>query len=123
MSSPSSATWAMSAGMAYEAMVNNAGALDALIVILNDNDMSIAPPSGDEPISGAAGTRARPGAGRSATSAQADRPSGQARRQGDHPGGGEDARAMRPAARCSRSSASSISAPSIGTIWNISFRS
>jgi deoxyxylulose-5-phosphate synthase len=31
--------------MAYEAM-NNAGALDArLIVILNDNDMSIAPPS------------------------------------------------------------------------------
>ncbi|MDN2567943.1 1-deoxy-D-xylulose-5-phosphate synthase [Aquibium sp. A9E412] len=37
---------AMSAGMAYEAM-NNAGALDArMIVILNDNDMSIAPPSG-----------------------------------------------------------------------------
>src|SRR5215468_10110 len=35
---------AMSAGMAYEAM-NNAGALDSrLIVILNDNDMSIAPP-------------------------------------------------------------------------------
>ena len=37
---------AMSAGMAYEAM-NNAGALHArLIVILNDNDMSIAPPVG-----------------------------------------------------------------------------
>eukprot|EP01037_Dinobryon_pediforme_P048691 gene48691-biopygen19362 len=37
---------AMSAGMAYEAM-NNAGALDKrLIVILNDNDMSIAPPVG-----------------------------------------------------------------------------
>jgi 1-deoxy-D-xylulose-5-phosphate synthase len=36
----------MSAGMAYEAM-NNAGALDArLVVILNDNDMSIAPPTG-----------------------------------------------------------------------------
>src|SRR5690606_7915387 len=36
----------MSAGMAFEAL-NNAGALDArLIVILNDNDMSIAPPSG-----------------------------------------------------------------------------
>ena len=36
----------MSAGMAYEAM-NNAGARDArLIVILNDNDMSIAPPTG-----------------------------------------------------------------------------
>ncbi|HTV67372.1 MAG TPA: 1-deoxy-D-xylulose-5-phosphate synthase [Rhizobiaceae bacterium] len=37
---------AMSAGMAFEAL-NNAGALDSrLIVILNDNDMSIAPPSG-----------------------------------------------------------------------------
>lgn len=37
---------AMSAGMAYEAM-NNAGAMDCrLIVILNDNDMSIAPPTG-----------------------------------------------------------------------------
>ena len=36
----------MSAGMAYEAM-NNAGAMDSrLIVILNDNDMSIAPPVG-----------------------------------------------------------------------------
>ncbi len=36
----------MSAGMAFEAM-NNAGAMDArLIVILNDNDMSIAPPTG-----------------------------------------------------------------------------
>src|SRR5690348_736912 len=37
---------ALSAGMAYEAM-NNAGAMDSrLIVILNDNDMSIAPPVG-----------------------------------------------------------------------------
>ena len=37
---------AMSAGMAYEAM-NNAGSMDSrLIVILNDNDMSIAPPVG-----------------------------------------------------------------------------
>ncbi len=37
---------AMSAGIAYEAM-NNAGALGSrLIVILNDNDMSIAPPVG-----------------------------------------------------------------------------
>lgn len=37
---------AMSAGMAYEAL-NNAGARDErLIVILNDNDMSIAPPTG-----------------------------------------------------------------------------
>ena len=37
---------AMSAGMAWEAM-NNAGALKSrLVVILNDNDMSIAPPVG-----------------------------------------------------------------------------
>ena len=37
---------AMSAGMAYEAM-NNAGAMNSrLIIILNDNDMSIAPPTG-----------------------------------------------------------------------------
>jgi 1-deoxy-D-xylulose-5-phosphate synthase len=35
----------MSAGMAYEAM-NNAGATKQLTVILNDNDMSIAPPVG-----------------------------------------------------------------------------
>ncbi len=37
---------AMTAGMAYEAM-NNAGSMDSkLLVILNDNDMSIAPPVG-----------------------------------------------------------------------------
>src|ERR1700688_830750 len=37
---------AMCAGMAYEAM-NNAGAMNSrLIVVLNDNDMSIAPPVG-----------------------------------------------------------------------------
>ncbi len=37
---------AMTAGMAYEAM-NNAGSMDArLLVVLNDNDMSIAPPVG-----------------------------------------------------------------------------
>jgi 1-deoxy-D-xylulose-5-phosphate synthase len=37
---------AMSAGMAYEA-INNAGGMNSrLIVILNDNDMSIAPPTG-----------------------------------------------------------------------------
>src|SRR5688572_27087747 len=37
---------AMSAGMAYEAL-NNAGALKSrFVVILNDNDMSIAPPAG-----------------------------------------------------------------------------
>ena len=37
---------AMSAGMAYEAM-NNAGAMNSkMIVVLNDNDMSIAPAVG-----------------------------------------------------------------------------
>jgi 1-deoxy-D-xylulose-5-phosphate synthase len=36
----------MSAGMAYEAMNNAAAATKRLIVILNDNDMSIAPPVG-----------------------------------------------------------------------------
>ena len=37
---------AMSAGMAYEAMNNAAESTQRLIVILNDNDMSIAPPVG-----------------------------------------------------------------------------
>ncbi|VAV92063.1 1-deoxy-D-xylulose 5-phosphate synthase, partial [hydrothermal vent metagenome] len=37
---------AMSAGMAYEAMNNSAAAGNRLVVILNDNDMSIAPPVG-----------------------------------------------------------------------------
>ncbi len=37
---------AMSAGMAYEAMNNAGAAKSKLIVILNDNDMSIAPPVG-----------------------------------------------------------------------------
>src|SRR6201996_9170795 len=37
---------AMSAGMAYEAMNNAGGLRSRLIVVLNDNDMSIAPPVG-----------------------------------------------------------------------------
>jgi 1-deoxy-D-xylulose-5-phosphate synthase len=37
---------AMSAGMAYEAMNNAAEAGNRLVVVLNDNDMSIAPPVG-----------------------------------------------------------------------------
>ena len=37
---------AMSAGMAYEAMNNASQAGNRLVVILNDNDMSIAPPVG-----------------------------------------------------------------------------
>ena len=74
----------MSAGMAYEAM-NNAGALDArLIVILNDNDMSIAPPTGAMSaylarlVSGS--TYMRPARDRQ----EADRLSRQARRPSRH---------------------------------------
>src|SRR6202522_3533394 len=37
---------AMSAGMAYEALNNAGAARSRLIVVLNDNDMSIAPPVG-----------------------------------------------------------------------------
>ncbi|MFX8719817.1 1-deoxy-D-xylulose-5-phosphate synthase N-terminal domain-containing protein [Acinetobacter baumannii] len=37
---------AMSAGMAYEAMNNAGQAGNRRVVILNDNDMSIAPPVG-----------------------------------------------------------------------------
>jgi len=37
---------ALSAGMAYEAMNNAEGAGNRLVVVLNDNDMSIAPPVG-----------------------------------------------------------------------------
>ncbi len=37
---------AMSAGMAYEAMNNAGGRNERLVVVLNDNDMSIAPPVG-----------------------------------------------------------------------------
>jgi 1-deoxy-D-xylulose-5-phosphate synthase len=56
---------AMSAGMAYEAM-NNAGARKSrLLVVLNDNDMSIAPPVGalNQHLNGLAEKRARVGQG------------------------------------------------------------
>ena len=108
---------AMSAGMAYEAM-NNAGALDArLIVILNDNDMSIAPPTG-----AMSAYLARLVSGRTYPVAARDRPSswpsgcrkflerkGRAVRR-------VRARLLAPAARCSRNSASTMSARSTGTI-------
>ena len=97
---------AMSAGMAYEAM-NNAGAMNSrLIVILNDNDMSIAPPVGaHERLSGAAASPA--GLSRLAPLDAADR---QAPAE-PHAREARDAtRNMRAAsswaARCSRSSAS-----------------
>jgi len=56
---------AMSAGMAYEAM-NNAGARKSrLLVVLNDNDMSIAPPVGalNLHLNGLADRRAKQGQG------------------------------------------------------------
>ena len=112
---------AMSAGMAYEAM-NNAGAMDSrLIVILNDNDMSIAPPVGAmsaylaKLISGGTYRRVRrflkqlahkllPKAGRSARRGPRSSPA-----------------ASGPAALCSRSSASIMSARSTAIISIICF--
>ena len=106
---------AVSAGMAYEAMNNAAAAGNRLIVILNDNDMSIAPPVGIaaqraraagqlEQISDAAQARAEARAGdarRRSTSRRA--------RWRNIPAAGS------PAARSSRSSASIMSGRSTGT--------
>ncbi len=107
---------AMSAGMAYEAM-NNAGHLKSrLIVILNDNDMSIAPPVGAMSahlarlVSGRAYRRFRNFAKR-----MLDRLPALLPRQGEAHRGIRP-RASGPAARCSRSSASTMSARSTGTI-------
>ncbi len=65
---------AMSAGMAYEAL-NNAGALNSrLIVVLNDNAMSIAPPVGalDKHLRNlVAGASARAGATKNKAGAEA----------------------------------------------------
>ena len=107
----------MSAGMAYEAM-NNAGAMNSrLIVVLNDNDMSIAPPVG-----ALSAYLARRVSGRGYHSLR------KIVRQVAKRMPIEDARAsarwrwknMRaassPAARCSTNSASSMSARSTATI-------
>ena len=113
---------AMSAGMAYEAM-NNAGAMNSrLIVILNDNNMSIAPPVG-----ALSGYLARLVSGRAYRSV---RQSVQAARQAAAavPGAARRSRsrnmraAWSPAARCSRSSASTMSARSTATISTICCR-
>ena len=107
---------AMSAGMAYEAM-NNAGAMDSrLIVILNDNDMSIAPPVG-----AMSAYLARLISGETYRHL---RELGEAARQDPAQGLGTPRGARRgisraasgPAARCSRSSASTTSARSTVTI-------
>ena len=114
---------AMSAGMAYEAM-NNAGAMHSrLIVILNDNDMSIAPPVGAmSPIS--------PASSRAAPTVDL-RDIGQAARASKLPKFVYEQGAPRPrntpaasgpAARCSRSSASTMSARSTATTSTICCR-
>ncbi|ODN69750.1 1-deoxy-D-xylulose-5-phosphate synthase [Methylobrevis pamukkalensis] len=108
---------AMSAGMVYEAM-NNAGAMDSrLIVVLNDNDMSIAPPTGAMSaylarlVSGPTYRTLRETAKQLARRLprfwkdKAPRPRNTPAASG-------------PAARCSRSSASSTSARSTATIWS-----
>ena len=106
---------AMSAGMAYEAM-NNAGALRSrLIVILNDNDMSIAPPVGAmcaylaRLVSGGPTVTLR-NLGRTVAEALPSRSRRRRKRPRNSPA------ACRPAARCSRSWASTMSARSTATI-------
>ena len=113
---------AMSAGMAYEAM-NNAGAMHSrLIVILNDNDMSIAPPTG-----AMSAYLARLVSGRAYRSLReigkqlAKRLPKFLARDG-RARGGVRARHAGPAAPCSRSSASTMSGRSTGTISTISCR-
>ena len=113
---------AMSAGMAYEAM-NNAGAMNSrLIVILNDNDMSIAPPVG-----AMSAYLARLISGRTYHVAARDRQAARAqacrRRWRRRRCASRNSRAASsPAARCSRSSASITSARSTGTISTICCR-
>ena len=107
---------AMSAGMAYEAM-NNAGARnERLIVILNDNDMSIAPPVG-----AMSAYLARLGLGRTYLSLrdigkQLAQHLPKFARPRHYAGRASTPAAMSPAARCSRSWASIMSARSTATI-------
>ena len=109
---------AMSAGMAYEAM-NNAGAMRArLIVILNDNDMSIAPPVGamSAYLSRVVSSHTYRGFRHIAKQLSEYFPSGCR----PWPSGPRSSPAASPpAARCSRSWASTISARSTATISTI----
>ncbi len=105
---------AMSAGMAYEAM-NNAGAMHSrLIVILNDNEMSIAPPAGAlssylaRLVSGGTYRSVREAAKQLAATCRSSSTTAPARRRSSPATSG-------PAARCSRSSASTTSARSTAT--------
>ena len=113
---------AMSAGMAYEAM-NNAGALRSrLIVVLNDNDMSIAPPVGamwrhlSRLLSGRPYVTLR-NLGRTFAEAL-PKPLEIARASAPR----NSPAAWWPAAPCSRSWASTMSARSTGTISTICCR-
>jgi 1-deoxy-D-xylulose-5-phosphate synthase len=108
---------ALSGGMAYEAM-NNAGHLGKrLIVILNDNEMSIAPPTGamssylSRLYAGAPFQELKAAAKGAVSSCPS--PSRKAR------GGPRNCSRPRPsAARSSRNWAFPISAPSTGTTWS-----
>ena len=110
---------AMTGGMAYEAL-NNAGAMhNKLIVILNDNDMSIAPPVGA--LSAYLSRLISSKSYRSLRdiglhmSEKFPRPIKKAAQRAE-----EYARGMLTrAGRCSRSSVFSMSGRSTGTIWNI----
>ena len=107
---------AMSAGMAYEAM-NNAGAMNSrLIVILNDNDMSIAPPVGalSAYLARRVSGRAYRVAAQLASSRFAKLPAEGCSRSARWRWRNMRA-ASSPAARCSRSSASTTSARSTAT--------
>jgi len=113
---------AMSAGMAYEAM-NNAGSMDSrLIVILNDNDMSIAPPVGamsaylSRVLSSKSFMSLRHLAGRRRGIFQSGSSIWRGARRNWRA-------ALSPAARCSRNSASITSARSTATISIICCRS
>jgi deoxyxylulose-5-phosphate synthase len=106
----------MSAGMAYEAMNNAERAGNRLVVILNDNDMSIAPPVG-----GLSAYLARLVSSRPFLELR-----GLAKKLSRHLPGPLHSAAKRPmnsraawswAARCLKSWASTMSAPSTGIIW------
>ena len=110
----------MSAGMAYEAM-NNAGAnKNRLIVILNDNDMSIAPPVGAMSAYLARLVSSRPYTGLRNFAKRLARkllPRGLFKVAAAAPR--NMPAAWRWAARCSRKWASIMSARSTATIWII----
>ena len=113
---------AMSAGMAYEAM-NNAGAMNSrLIVILNDNNMSIAPPVGAlsghlaRLVSGHAYRSLRAGIKQLAKPLPKFLRTARAGRSRNMRAG------LSPAARCSKNSASTTSGRSMVTISTISCR-